>query len=54
MPHKPLEKQSVSQLRKAATKKKKRICGKPSTMKKSELISFLKSGKGGGRKHARH
>jgi hypothetical protein len=54
MPNKPLQKQSVAQLRKAANKKKKRICGNPSTMKKSELISFLKSGKGGGRRHSRH
>ena len=46
----PLEKQTVAQLRKAATKKKNRVCGTPSKMKKGELISFLKEGKGGGTK----
>ena len=38
---KPLEKQTVAQLRKAATKKKARVCGAPSKMKKAELIRFL-------------
>ena len=42
---KPLEKQTIAQLRKAATKKKNRVCGTPSKMKKGELISFLKEGK---------
>jgi len=49
---KPLEKQTVAELRKAATKKKARVCGAPSKMKKAELIHFLKEGKGGGRKMA--
>ena len=43
-----LEKQSVAQLRKAATRKKNRVCGTPSKMKKAELIHFLREGKGGG------
>ena len=47
-----LEKQSVAQLRKAATRKKNRVCGTPSKMKKAELIHFLREGKGGGTKMA--
>ena len=47
---KPLEKQTVAELRKAATKKKARVCGAPSKMKKAELIHFLREGKGGGTK----
>ena len=39
---KPLEKQTVAELRKAATKKKARVCGAPSKMKKAELIHFLR------------
>ena len=49
---KPLEKQTVAQLQKAATKKKARVCGAPSKMKKAELIHFLREGKGGGTKMA--
>lgn len=45
---KPLEKQTMAQLRKTATKKKNRVCGTPSKMKKGEFISFLMKEKGKG------